>query len=112
MTLGNLGMLYQRMGETEQAAQAYEQAIEIFGDLGERGNEKAVARQLSGLKLKKGKLLEALGDYPVGGEEDEGASGAQKMVRRLFRLLGRAPGGQEEDEADGLRDKDDDGGGA
>jgi tetratricopeptide (TPR) repeat protein len=101
MTLGNLGMLYERMGEKEQAAQVYEQSIEIFRELGERGNEKAVARQLSGLKLKKAKFLDALGDYPVGGEEEEEATGAQKMIRRLFRLLGRASGGPgEEAEAD------------
>jgi tetratricopeptide (TPR) repeat protein len=100
MTLGNLGMLYERMGEKEQAAQVYEQAIEIFRELGERGNEKAVARQLSGLKLKKGRFLEALGDYPVGGEEEEEATGAQKMVRRLFRLLGRAGGGPGAEEAE------------
>lgn len=109
MTLGNLGMLYQRMGEKEQAAQTYEQAIEIFRELGEGGNEKAVARQLSGLKLKRGKFLEALGDYPVGEAEDEETAGAQKMIRRLFRLFGRVAGGPgaEEAEPDGVGDEDD-----
>jgi tetratricopeptide (TPR) repeat protein len=117
MTLGNLGMLYERMGEKEQAAQVYEQAIEIFRELGERGNEKAVARQLSGLKLKKAKFLDALEAYPVGGEEEEEAPGAQKMIRRLFRLLGRAAGGPgaeeaeiDEDVADENVGDDDDGG--
>jgi tetratricopeptide (TPR) repeat protein len=110
MSLGNLGMLYQRMGDKEQAAQAYEQSIEIFRELGEGRNEKAVARQLSSLKLKKGKFLEALGDYPVGGEEEEEATGAQRMVRRLFRLFGRVAGGPEEEaEADEDDDDGDDG---
>jgi tetratricopeptide (TPR) repeat protein len=91
--LGNLGMMYARQGDEENAAQAYEEAIAIFQELGERGNEKAVIRQMGKLKLKKGKFLDALGDYQEGLEEGEDASGAQKMARKLFRLLGRTSGG-------------------
>jgi tetratricopeptide (TPR) repeat protein len=91
--LGNLGMMYARQGDEEDAAQAYEAAIAIFQELGERGNEKAVMRQMGKLKLKKGKFLDALGDYQEGLEEGEEASGAQKMARKLFRLLGRTSGG-------------------
>jgi tetratricopeptide (TPR) repeat protein len=105
ITLGNLGMMYAGQGEEEKAAEAYEQAIAIFHELGEKGNEKAVARQLSKLKIKKGKFLDALGDYQTELEGEEELSGAQKMARRLFGVLGRFAGGaaiedEEEEEGD------------
>ncbi|MGQ9598045.1 MAG: tetratricopeptide repeat protein [Anaerolineae bacterium] len=85
--LGNLGMLYTRQGDDHKAAEAYEQAIAIFRDLGERNNEEAVARQLKKLRLK-----EVLGDVPEVEEEESAPGGAQRLVRRLFRLLGRVTG--------------------
>lgn len=97
--LGNLGMMHARQGDVEQAAKAYEQAIALFQEAGERGFEKDVARQLSKLKLKKGKFLDALGDYQPGLEDVAEASGAQGMVRKLFRLFGRGEGGPEDEDA-------------
>ena len=101
--LGNLGMMYARQGDKESAAEAYEQAITIFRDLGETGFEKDIARQLSKVQLKKGGFLDALGSYREGLEDGEEASGAQKMARKLFRLFGRLSGplpGDEEEEGD------------
>jgi tetratricopeptide (TPR) repeat protein len=105
-TLGNLGMMYARQGEVEKAAEAYESAIAIFQETGDRGYEKDVARQLSKLKLKGGKFLEALDGYQPGLEEDAEASGAQKMVRKLFRLLGRGAAGPVESRDEGDVDHD------
>jgi len=108
--LGNLGMMYARQSEVERAAEAYEKAIAIFQETGERGYEKDVARQLSKLKLKKGKFLEALGDYQPGLEDEAEASGAQQLARKLFRLFGRAPVSpveQDADEDDAHRGNDD-----
>ncbi len=101
--LGNLGMMYTRQGEREKAAEAYQQSVVIFHELGEADNEKAVARQLSKLKLKEAKFLDALGEYAVGPEGEEEASGAQKLVRKLYGLLGRLGGGPIEE---GENDKD------
>jgi tetratricopeptide (TPR) repeat protein len=111
ITLGNLGMLYDRQGEEEKAAEAYEQAIAIFRELGERGNEKAVLKQLSRLKLKKRRVLEALGDYREGLEGEETPTGAQQLARRLFRLMGRLTGtgpARESDEEAGDDNTEDD----
>jgi len=105
--LGNLGMMYARQGETEKAAEAYEKAIAMFQETGERGYEKDVARQMSKLKLKKGKFLQALEDYQPDLEGDANASGAQKMARKLFRLLGRGTTGPVD--LDAGEDEDDDG---
>lgn len=90
--LGNLGMLYARQGDQENAAGAYEQAIAIFRELGEAGFEKDVAGQMSKLKLKRGSFLDAIGSYRESLEEGEGATGTQKMARKLFRLFGRLSG--------------------
>ncbi len=91
--LGNLGMMCERQGDEEKAAEAYEQSIAIFHELGDQTNEKAVARRLSGLKLKKGKFLDAIGDYQEGLEDDAEANAVQRMARRLFRFFGGLAGG-------------------
>jgi tetratricopeptide (TPR) repeat protein len=107
--LGNLGMMYARQGETEKAAEAYEKAIATFQETGERGYEKDVARQMSKLKLKKGKFLQALEDYQPDLEGGAEVSGAQKMARKLFRLLGRGATGPADLDAGEEDDDDDDG---
>ncbi len=91
--LGNMGAMYERQGDAEKAAVAYEQAISIFRELDERVYEKDTARRLSNLKLRRGKFLDALGHYheDLAGEKEPG--GAQKIARRLFRLLGLTAGG-------------------
>ena len=99
--LGNLGMMYAHQGDAESAAGAYEQAIAIFRELGETGFEKDVAGQMSKLKLKKGSFLDAIGSYRESLEEGEGASGTQKMARKLFRLFGRLSGPVPVDEDEG-----------
>ena len=93
VTLGHLGMLYDRQDQADTAIDAYEEAVAIFRDLGERGNEKAVARQLSKLKVQRGKFLEAMDGYREGLEEGEEASGKQKLARKLFQMLGVFGGG-------------------
>jgi tetratricopeptide (TPR) repeat protein len=93
ITLGNLGMMYDHRGDGDQAIQAYEQAIEIFRELGERGNEKAVASQLNKIKIRKRRFLDALGTYQEGLAGEEEPSGAQKLARRMFSLLGHLSGG-------------------
>jgi tetratricopeptide (TPR) repeat protein len=98
--LGNLGMMYARQGDEENAAEAYERAIAIFQELGERGYEKEISRQLSKLSLKKGRLLDAIGSYWDGLEDEEDASGTRKMARKLFRLFGRLAVGSAEMEDD------------
>ncbi len=100
MTWGNMGMLYARQGDDEEAVKAYEQSIAIFRELGERGNEKAISRQLSKLKIQKGKFLDALSDYQEDLEGEESPSGAQRMARKLFRMLGRLAGGPSGDVED------------
>jgi tetratricopeptide (TPR) repeat protein len=97
--------MHARQGDEESAAEAYEQAISIFQDLGESGYEKDIARQMSKLKLKKGKFLDAIGSYREGLADEEDASGTQKMARKLFRLFGRLSGPvpveiEDEDEED------------
>jgi tetratricopeptide (TPR) repeat protein len=100
--LGNLGMMYARRGEMDLATEAYEKAVAIFQETGEAGYEKDIARQLSKLKLKKGKFLQAIEGYQPELESGEEPSGAQKMVRKLFRLFGRTAGAPEVTDAEAV----------
>lgn len=99
--LGNLGMMYARQGDSDRATRAYEESVAIFQDLGEAGFEKDVARQLSKLRRKPVRVLDALGGLRGDLPDGEEASGAQRMVRKLFRLFGRQAGpadpGEEQD---------------
>lgn len=98
--LGNLGMMYARQDDNENAVIAYEQAIAIFGDLGESGYEKDIARQLSKLRLSESRFVDALGGVRDGLAFRWEATGAPTMARKLFRLFGRrsGPGPEFEDE--------------
>jgi tetratricopeptide (TPR) repeat protein len=100
ITLGNLGMLHALQDEEEKAVEAYEEALAIFQELGERGNEKAIARQLNKLQMERGRFLDALSDYQAELEQEESPSGPQKVARQLFRLWGRMVGGPESEEED------------
>lgn len=59
ITLGNMGMLYDHRGDDDRAIETYRQALAIFQELGEKGNEKAVARQLK--KMTATSFLDMLG---------------------------------------------------
>lgn len=101
ITLGNMGMMYEHQKESELAIEAYERAIALFQETGEQGNKKAIVNQMSKLKLKKGKVLDAVTEYELPDEEE--AKGAQKVARKLFSLMGRFMGGgagEEDDDED------------
>jgi len=108
ITQGNLGMMYDRVGEYAAAINAYEQSASLFHELGEKGNEKAVARRLSKLKVKHGRVDEALGSYSAELEGEEELNAPQKMARQLFRLLGRLTGSTAELDDDDDDDEEDD----
>ena len=100
-TLCHLGMMYARQGDNDRAEKAYEESIAIFHGLGEDGFEKDVARQLSKLRRKPGRILGALDGFRRGLPEEEGTGSAQRMAHKLFRLFGRRAGpaelGEEQD---------------
>ncbi len=89
--LCNLGMMYARQGDGDRAAEAYEESIAIFQDLGEHGYEKDVARQLKRL-TKESQLSNALGGLREGLAYRWEATGVPMMARKLFRLGGRQAG--------------------
>jgi tetratricopeptide (TPR) repeat protein len=76
ITLGNIGMMYERQDQFDKATDAYQQAMDIFQELGETGNEKAIAAKMNMLRIK---------------------SGAQKLVRRFSHSAGRLLGGSAEE---------------
>jgi tetratricopeptide (TPR) repeat protein len=105
LTLGNMGMMYERQGNRDEAIAAYEQALEIFGELGEKGNVKAISRQLSNVKIKNRRFLSAVDDYEVGLEADESLSAGQKLARQAIQWMtkmgiGPQPEEDTEDEID------------
>jgi len=95
--LCNLGMMYARQGESDRAAEAYEESIAIFQELGEQGYEKDVARQLKRLN-RETQLSHALGGFREGLAYRWEATGVPMMARKLFRLGGRQAGPADLDE--------------
>ena len=100
LTLGNMGMLYERQGDYEKAIEAYEQAQEIFDELGEKGNLKTISRQLANAKMKKRRFLSAVDDFEVGLEAEESPSLKQKLAKQSIGLLTKLGLGPIEEEED------------
>lgn len=108
ITQGNLGMMYDRLGEPLEAIQAYEQSVALFRQVGDKGNEKAVARRLNKLQVQQGRVDQALAAYGSELEEGEDLNVPQKMARQLFRLFGRLTGSGAPRAADDDDDWEDD----
>lgn len=89
--LGNRGMMFARQGDEERAVETYEQALAIFREMGERGYEKDIARQLKKL-TEESRLSEVVGGLRDGLAYRWEASGVPIMARKLFRLSGRQTG--------------------
>ncbi len=65
-SLSNLAAAHDGAGHFDQAAGLYQQAVDLFGALGERENRAACLKALSALQLKQGKQFQALASMQAG----------------------------------------------
>ncbi len=93
MALGNRASAYEALGQLDLAIGDYEQAEEIFRQLGENDLRLDVSKSLSALQMRKGKTLEALGTMQAGVAEIERPTLKQRILKKLLGLPARLLGG-------------------
>jgi len=64
--LSNLANAHDGAGHLDEAAQLYEQAIDLFAELGETENRAACWKALCGVQIKQGKHLQAVASMQAG----------------------------------------------
>jgi tetratricopeptide (TPR) repeat protein len=82
--IANLAAAHDGAGHVEQAAALYEQAVELFGELGETENRAACFKALSALQVKQGKQLQALASMHSGLNLSPRLSGREKTLKGLL----------------------------
>jgi tetratricopeptide (TPR) repeat protein len=93
MALGNRASAYEALGQLDLAIADYEQAEEIFRQLGKTDLRLDVSKSLSALQMRKGKTLEALGTMQAGVAEIERPTLKQRILKKLLGLPARLLGG-------------------
>ena len=82
--LGNLANAHDGAGHLAQAAELYEQAIELFTELGETETRAACWKALSGVQLKQDKKLQALASMQSGLKLSPKLSPREKTLKGLL----------------------------
>ncbi len=94
MSLGNLGCALEAVDRHSQAADAYRQAAELLEQAGEHDLRAYVMKSLSGLQLRSGHHIEALGTMQSGLEGIEHPKPQERLLKRLlqapFKLLSKS----------------------
>ena len=82
--LANLAASHEGLGRSVEAAEFYLQAIELFGELGEKENRAACFKALSGLQLKAGQQLQALASMHSGLNLAADLSAKEKTLKAML----------------------------
>ena len=86
---GNMGQAFAEAGQTDQARLHYQQAMELFQQLGDKENLQHTAKALSRLQLNQGDAVEALFTMQRGLEQGSSRSLRDRVLRWLLRLPSR-----------------------
>jgi tetratricopeptide (TPR) repeat protein len=91
--ISNLANAHDGAGHVDQAGELYEQAIDMFTDLGEMETRAACWKALSGVQLKQDKKFQAMASMQAGLKLAPKLSAREKTLKGLldqaFRLMGR-----------------------
>ena len=91
--IANLANAHDGAGHVAPAAQYYEQAIELFTELGETETRAACWKALSGVQLKQDKKFQAMASMQAGLKLAPKLSAREKTLKGLldqaFKLMGR-----------------------
>lgn len=82
--ISNVANALDNLGRLDEAAQHYEQAIDIFSALGEKQNRAACWKALSNLQIKQDKKLQALASMHAGLNLAENLSPREKTLKGLL----------------------------
>ncbi len=86
MALGNKGSALEHLKRYQDAMAAYEQAAELFKQIGEHELRAPVLKSLSALQLKTGKQMEAMATMNAGLEEAGKTNPVQRFLKKLFEI--------------------------
>jgi tetratricopeptide (TPR) repeat protein len=91
--VANLAAAHDGAGHVEQAAELYEQAIDLFGALSEKENRAACFKKLSALQIKRGQQLQALASMRSGLNLSSELSVKEKtlktMLDKAMKMIGK-----------------------
>jgi tetratricopeptide (TPR) repeat protein len=91
--LANLAAAHDGAGHVDQAAALYEQAVDLFGELGETETRAACFKKLSALQIKQGKQLQALASMHSGLALSPQLTAKEKtlksMLDKAMKMLGK-----------------------
>jgi tetratricopeptide (TPR) repeat protein len=91
--LANLAAAHDGAGHIDQAAELYVQAIDLFGQLGERDTRAACFKKLSNLQVKQGNKLQALASMRSGLNLSTELSAQEKVLKEALDKATRLMGG-------------------
>ena len=90
--IANLAAARDGAGEVETAAELYVQAIDLFGQLGEREVRSACFKKLSALQVKQGQQLQALASMRSGLHLSDELTPREKTLKALLNKAMRMMG--------------------
>jgi tetratricopeptide (TPR) repeat protein len=91
--LANLAAAHDGAGHIDQAAELYVQAIDLFGQLGERDTRAACFKKLSNMQVKQGNKLQALASMRSGLNLSSELSAQEKVLKEALDKATRLMGG-------------------
>ena len=86
MDWGNRAAALDALDQVEEAEAAYQQSAELLAEQGEDKLRADVMKALSGLQLRKGRQMEALGTMRAGVAGIKRPSLAQRMLKKILEL--------------------------
>jgi tetratricopeptide (TPR) repeat protein len=87
--LGNLGAVYESLGQEPKAIGLYRESIGLLEECGEQAMARDTWMALGRLRLRKRQWLPALAAYDMGLENTKDLSAAQRTLRTLLRFTRR-----------------------
>jgi tetratricopeptide (TPR) repeat protein len=91
--IANLAAAHDGAGHVDQAAELYVQAIDLFGQLGERDTRAACFKKLSNLQVKQGNKLQALASMRSGLNLSTELTAQEKVLKEAVDKATKLMGG-------------------
>ncbi len=86
MALGNRAAALEKLNRLDEALSAYEQAADLFKEIGEHGLRAPVLKSISTIKLRTGKQLESVAAWQAGLNEEEQPNIAKRLLKKLIQI--------------------------